>query len=241
MKRDLHLSIPKPCHEKWSSFKTTAHGGFCDSCQKEVIDFTKWDEERIRTYFTTRPLHACGRFRADQLKVYSFPHSPSARSTWLPLLMASIVTVLTSRQVLAQTKSARVTEQTQHPLKVGGVVVKQLAAVHITGVVQSAEDSATLPGVNVIVKGTAQGTSTDADGAFSITLENATGNEVLLFSFIGLTTVEHAVNPTQAVQTINVAMEADVTQLGGVVYIGGVHARWYSPRRWWWGVKELFR
>ena len=53
---------------------------------------------------------------------------------------------------------------------------------NVTGQVTSAEDGMTLPGVNVIVKGTNQGTVTDIDGNYSISVpEDAT----LVYSFLG--------------------------------------------------------
>ncbi|HLL95005.1 MAG TPA: SusC/RagA family TonB-linked outer membrane protein [Spirosoma sp.] len=48
-----------------------------------------------------------------------------------------------------------------------------------------------LPGVNVVVKGTTTGTLTNADGTFSLTTPNAlTPKDILVFSFIGYTTLE---------------------------------------------------
>src|SRR5689334_20039175 len=45
-----------------------------------------------------------------------------------------------------------------------------------------------LPGVNVLIKGSSRGTTTDADGQFA--LGNVTPADVLVFSFIGYTTQE---------------------------------------------------
>lgn len=68
-----------------------------------------------------------------------------------------------------------------------------------------------LPGVNVIIKGTTVGTSTDGDGQFSIA---ASSTDVLVFSFIGYATQEISVgNQT----TINVTMAEDVSTLQEVV------------------------
>ncbi len=53
----------------------------------------------------------------------------------------------------------------------------------VTGKVTSADDGSALPGVNIIEKGTSNGTVSDADGGYSITVkENAT----LIFSFVGM-------------------------------------------------------
>ena len=72
-----------------------------------------------------------------------------------------------------------------------------------------------LPGVNVLVKGTTIGTTSDADGKFMINVPD--GNAVLVISFIGYLTQEINVG-TQTV--INVTMAPDVTQLGEVVVVG---------------------
>jgi len=83
----------------------------------------------------------------------------------------------------------------------------------VTGSVLS-DDGTALPGVSVLEKGTSNGAVTDADGNYSISVnENAT----LVFSFIGMQPQEVAVNNQTA---INVTLETDVTQLSEVVVVG---------------------
>jgi TonB-linked SusC/RagA family outer membrane protein len=83
----------------------------------------------------------------------------------------------------------------------------------VTGKITDASN-ASMPGVNVIKKGTAQGTTTDADGTFSI---EASSDDVLVFSFIGYTSQEIRVG-TQS--SINVKMTEDLVALSEVVVIG---------------------
>ncbi len=85
----------------------------------------------------------------------------------------------------------------------------------VAGKVTSQEDGSSVPGVNVVVKGTTNGTTTDADGNYRITVP--AGSNILVFSFIGLTTQEVAVGDRS---TVDVAMTADVTQLSEVVVVG---------------------
>ncbi len=85
----------------------------------------------------------------------------------------------------------------------------------ITGKVTSAEDGSTLPGVNVIVKGTTTGTVTDTEGNFSLSIP-ASGAS-LVFSFIGLKTAEVPVGDRTVV---DVQLSLDVTQLSEVVVTG---------------------
>jgi len=84
----------------------------------------------------------------------------------------------------------------------------------VSGKVVSADDNAGLPGVNVVDKGTNNGTVTDADGNFSL---NVSDNSTLVFSFVGYASQEIAVGGQT---TINVTLQADVRALSEVVVIG---------------------
>ena len=70
---------------------------------------------------------------------------------------------------------------------------------------------ALLPGVNIIVKGTTNGTQTDFDGNYTI---NTNVNDVLSFTYIGLKAVEYTVGTEN---TINITMLEDETALDEVV------------------------
>lgn len=65
------------------------------------------------------------------------------------------------------------------------------ARVNITGTVKDSKGEP-LPGVSVKIKGTNTGASTDVNGVFRINLP--TGNETLVFTYVGFTTKEIAVN-----------------------------------------------
>lgn len=82
----------------------------------------------------------------------------------------------------------------------------------VTGTVTGADDGTPVPGVNVIVKGTAAGTVTDIDGMYQISVPEDGG--ILVFSFIGLATEEVEVGNQS---TINMVMTADIQQLTEVV------------------------
>ncbi len=85
----------------------------------------------------------------------------------------------------------------------------------VSGRVTSAEDGSTLPGVNVVLKGTTVGAVTDIDGRYSLPVPAEGGT--LVFTFIGLQTVEVEIGSRT---TVDVQMEADVRQLSEVVVTG---------------------
>lgn len=85
----------------------------------------------------------------------------------------------------------------------------------ISGKVTSAEDGSALPGVNVTVRGTANGTVTDAQGYYLIKVQGQ--GKTLVFSFIGLMTKEVTVGSQNR---IDVTLSQDVNQLSEVVVTG---------------------
>ncbi|HEU5291714.1 MAG TPA: TonB-dependent receptor [Cyclobacteriaceae bacterium] len=84
----------------------------------------------------------------------------------------------------------------------------------VSGKVTSAEDGSAIPGVNVIVKGTTTGTTTDANGSFQISVP---ANATLVFSFIGFATLE--VNAAE-LSVVDAQLSVDATQLSEVVVVG---------------------
>ncbi|SKC43516.1 SusC/RagA family TonB-linked outer membrane protein [Ohtaekwangia koreensis] len=85
--------------------------------------------------------------------------------------------------------------------------------VQITGTVTSG-DNAPLPGVNVLVKGTTMGTVTDVEGKYAL---SAPGSGTLIFTFIGMKTMEVDIANRAA---IDIVMDADISQLDEVVVVG---------------------
>ncbi|MBL7111753.1 MAG: TonB-dependent receptor [Bacteroidales bacterium] len=87
-------------------------------------------------------------------------------------------------------------------------------AQEITGKVTD-ENGAGLPGANVTIKGTTEGTVTNLDGEYSITVGET--SDILVFSFIGYLTQEHAV---AGLTVIDVQLEPGAYELAEVVAVG---------------------
>jgi len=77
------------------------------------------------------------------------------------------------------------------------------------------EGGSGLPGVNIVIEGTSEGTVTDSDGAYTIVVPS--DESVLIFSFIGYVTQKIKVGSLSAV---DVSLAPDVTSLGEVVVVG---------------------
>jgi TonB-dependent starch-binding outer membrane protein SusC len=92
--------------------------------------------------------------------------------------------------------------------------IAAFAQQRVTGKVTASDDGSPIPGVNILEKGTSNGTASDAAGNYSISVaENAT----LVFTFVGYMTQEYAVSGRS---TLNVTMQSDVTSLSEVVVTG---------------------
>jgi iron complex outermembrane receptor protein len=85
----------------------------------------------------------------------------------------------------------------------------------ITGKVTDKADGSGLPGVNIAVKGTTNGTSTGTDGSY--TLSNVPDNATLVFSFVGYVSQEVNVGNQSVIDLI---LSSDVQALEEIVVIG---------------------
>ena len=86
------------------------------------------------------------------------------------------------------------------------------ADISVKGTVIDADGSEPLIGVSILVEGTTQGTITDFDGNFEMTVPD---KAVLQFSYIGYKTIT-----VRAVENMSVIMETDAQQLQEVVSLG---------------------
>jgi len=102
-------------------------------------------------------------------------------------------------------------------LTVLGMMFSQISwaqTLTITGNVVDGSTNESLPGVSVIVKGTTSGTTSNANGAYSIKV--STG-QTLVFSFIGYLSEEVAVGSES---TVNVKLVLDLKTISEVVVVG---------------------
>lgn len=84
----------------------------------------------------------------------------------------------------------------------------------LTGTVTEQSTSIPLPGVNVVIKGSATGTATDFDGNYQITVNNG---DVIVFSYLGYQSIEITYSGQAP---LNVQLLEDAAQLSEIVIIG---------------------
>ena len=154
-------------------------------------------EETLSTYLQQ---HRLGYKKLEEGYYMIYPLAPP--SGLVPMERQPVRTDSPSSQSL--TLPAKVTNRP--------FVHQQLLEKTITGQVTDLSTNETLPGVNVLVKGTTVGTVTDIDGNYRLTTPDDA--ETLVFSSVGYTSEEVAID-NQAV--INLEMAPDIQSLSEVV------------------------
>ncbi|MEX2234567.1 MAG: TonB-dependent receptor [Cyclobacteriaceae bacterium] len=94
------------------------------------------------------------------------------------------------------------------------VSLPAVAPITVTGKITD-QTGSPMPGVNIVEKGTTNGTTTNVDGQYSLTV--SAESAILVFSFIGYTTQELAVNGRSV---IDVTLAEDMQSLLEVVVVG---------------------
>ena len=87
-----------------------------------------------------------------------------------------------------------------------------MAQIQVSGKIISGEDQSPIPGVNILVKGSTNGTITDVNGTYLITV--GSGSDVLIYSFVGFKSQEVSINDRAS---IDVTMASDATELAEIV------------------------
>lgn len=191
MQKQIALSIQSPCTEKWENFKGTSTGGFCQSCQKNVVDFTQMTDMEIINYLKTTNQNTCGRFQSGQLKTYPVfeTESGSKKLKWLKAAVASIVLLWSNTDVRGQEQMVpKASIEYNESTKTDSV---EQTSPNFKGIVRD-EYGIGMAGVTIILEGTSIGTVTNLEGEFEFPKELNEG-DVLMSSFIGYEPVKYVI------------------------------------------------
>lgn len=129
----------------------------------------------------------------------------SNRKSGLFLLTVLLLSLMSSFQTVYSTEN-------MHENIFANEILQQ--GVTVTGVVKDAATGETLVGANVIEKGTSNGTVTNMDGSFQLSIQN--NNATLVISYIGYQTVEVLASE----KALHIMLEEDAELMDEVVVIG---------------------
>lgn len=214
-----HISIPQPCTQTWVDMDIVDTGRFCQSCQKNVVDFTQLSNGEIIAILSASD-KVCGRFNPVQLNSLNagINIARTPRFSWkrLSLAAAAFIGFLSFSKVEANAKPA----VEHHPVlfkeQVNSITdtVKEFRV--ITG---SVTDSLKLPlpGVRIAVKGTKLITTTDQSGRFSLKVP-ASPISTGVIGYIGFITQEFKID--HQVNDYSFVLKEDNKMMGEVVITG---------------------
>lgn len=206
MTNNITISIPNPCNENWNNMTATEKGKFCGSCQKNVIDFTRFSDREVVKYYNQNNA-VCGRFSEHQInRTLIIPKEK--KSIWT-VIAASILAFLGLGNQFAEAQETAKIEQTEKELKKN--TQKKQNSKKYYGKITELNDQ---PLESVFVKNlnNQKITKTDIEGKFVI---EANENDILNFSFIGFKSIEQKVAKNR---NINLKMK-EVHEIMGEVII----------------------
>ncbi len=215
MKNQFKIEIETPCSENFNQFKPTNFGGYCGSCNKEVIDFSKMTSQEVIYYFkNNHSKNTCGKFNKQQLTTYV--EKPIQRTKYH--LLGTFGLALLSFFSF-NTAQAQETNSTKNNIN----LKKQDSNINVKGVVS--DESGPLPGVNILLQGTSIGVETDFNGYFNFP-DTLKKGAVLIFSFIGLESKKITIQNNKSVANIElkVNMKSDSSILMGKVAVKKIYS-----------------
>ena len=213
MKTSMQINLKTTCDKNFNSFKETPNGGFCQSCQKEVIDFSVLSDKEVLSILKLKGKGSCGRFKGSQLnRELQKPQRNPLKRSW-GLASIALLSLVVSPKAEAQSienPTIEVSEQIQNRYLVKGTVFD--------------DQNIPLVGANVVLKGSNEGVVTNFDGAFEFSRPLAAG-DVLVFSYVGFDLKEfEIVDSASDVIDITINFEASDIILMGEISIDTVYS-----------------
>lgn len=226
MKRSFTISIEAPCAQSWDEMSPDISGRFCASCQKTVVDFTKFSDAELVAYFQQRKIFGCGRFTEKQLSI-PIPQRPKRLTFWSvnKFAAASLIAALglpfkTNAQFNDVTPTHNTpTRDVDNPIPEKLTVIK--------GIVKDGNGEG-IPGATITVKGTDKGTVSDIDGRFQLELPQQDSAYKLVCDALGMVSQKIIINESGS---INIIMENNNIK-GQTIMAGGISAQYCKPTLW---------
>jgi hypothetical protein len=219
MAKKFQLDINDPCSENWDEMTSTGCGRFCNSCQKQVVDFTKMDDQQLALFFQKNTANVCGRLRQDQLGKDLVV--PRKQIPWFRYLLKMIIpAMLFSNKGYTQGAVRKVLPRTlQTPVDITRIKTMPddtISKRTITGRVVDLDGNG-IEAASVILQGTGTGAITTKDGFFRLTTTSNDRVFRLEVSMIGYTSIQVQYSANEAGKEILIPLAMKVPE---IMYVG---------------------
>jgi hypothetical protein len=206
MTNQFNLNINTPCAENYDQFAPTPKGGFCGSCKKEVVDFTKMNPEDLIIFFKNKTTqNTCGRFNTDQLNRHIEKPKKNKRLSLLSGIGFACLAFFSSIVAQAQDKKKNL-EPIENTSEIKGTQFEK--NIIIKGTVKSGDQP--LPGASIILEGTSVGIQTDFDGNFQFPSKLKVG-DILIISSIGMASQKIIIENKKSALKLELKIDLQIT------------------------------
>ncbi len=184
MENKISIEIKSPCAQNYNHFTPTAKGGFCNSCEKEVIDFTKMNPKEITAFFKDKNnQNTCGRISKNYL---NREIKQNTKINFLKRIGIACLSFFSFNFIQAQ--EVKTTAKDTNVKTFDSIKSDFQNNITVKGIVS--DDMGPIADISVVLQGTTIGTITDFDGHFEFPVKLKDG-DVLMF--------EHVAYPTKRV------------------------------------------
>lgn len=224
MNHQFKITIPQPCSENWNNMDAAQNGKFCQSCAKNVVDFTRLSDGELKSILLKDNDKICGRFLPEQLG--RFIGNDGKQSSYIrsKVFLASLFTFLFVSKANATQKSSKINYEVFAKQKINkeNFVNESDSILVIGGKVLDSQNELPLPGVNVLIKGTKIGAITDAKGGFKLVIPESLMLQriTVVYSYIGYLRKDIELQVYNFPKNIVIKLQADKAVLGGVEVVG---------------------
>ena len=206
MAKYIQIHINTACHQHWDEMQSTASGAFCQSCQKNVIDFTCMTDSQLIEYFKNKPTGVCGKFYTDQLDKQL--EMPVKKIPWLKYffqisLPALLFSYKANAQRLVKKHLAPVVMVTKKSYQPIALATERKVTGKITWKAGEPVSFA-----SVMIKGSQQGTVADINAVF--TLEVPAGTRFLEVTSAGYEKKLVAITDGQTNAQLDIALSENI-------------------------------
>ena len=189
----IQLSIAEPCDKNWANMQPDEQGRFCNSCKKDVIDFTVMDNKEMYNTILKSDANICGRFNQLQLDV-AIQYEAEKKQRWHKYFFSFLMPAfLFAKQAMAQKKIGKVRATTPVCNTVTiGMVFRETVQKHckFSGVVIDSASKEMIRNASVQIKGRIEGVMTDSAGNFTLAAKTSAQAIIVVISAIGFETKE---------------------------------------------------
>jgi len=199
MKKELYVHIPTPCHEDWQQMTPVDKGRFCQSCAKQVVDFSLMTDQEVLNYLSKASGNLCGRFANDQLQRPLQPIKQEKKKFWWMAAMLPVLMLVergnAQNKSVTKGKPAIISKTPRNEI-MGRMVAAPIvytpnqvdfikkSIIIIRGKIVD-KDKKPVPFASIMVDGEYTGTEADSTGIFELANTNQTDTTFLDVSAIG--------------------------------------------------------